>query len=113
MVTLEVVDNNNNAASCTQTIIVEDNVGPICITAPYTVQLDDNGVGSIAPTDINDGSTDACGIASISVAPSSFNCANVGQNTMVTLEVVDNNNNAASCTQTIIVEDNVGPICIT
>eukprot|EP01084_Bolivina_argentea_P148891 260217_1 len=114
-VTLTVEDPSGNQDTCVQKVIVKDNIAPVCMTiaAPYTVELDDNGEAEITENNIDGGSSDVCGIGSISVAPNSFTCANVGTNIDVTLKVVDNNNNQASCTQTVIVEDNIGPVCIT
>ncbi len=108
-VTLTVTDNNNQVSTCTATVMVQDNVAPIAICQNATVQLDDNGSGSITAADIDNGSNDACGVASLSVSPSSFDCSNLGENT-VTLTVTDNNNNPATCTATVTVEDNIDPV---
>jgi hypothetical protein len=51
-----------------------------------TVQLDATGNASITPAQVNNGSNDACGIASLSLDNTTFNCANVNGNT-VTLTV--------------------------
>ena len=49
-------------------------------------------------------STDNCAVASISVSPSSFTCANVGANT-VTLTVTDVYGNSSTCTATPMVSN--------
>ena len=60
----------------------------------------------IAASQINNGSIDACGIASLTLNNNSFTCANVGINPVV-LTVTDVNGNAATycsyseCTDTI------------
>ncbi|TPV32253.1 HYR domain-containing protein [Paucihalobacter ruber] len=110
-VTLTVTDSNGNTASCTATVFVEDNVDPEVITKDITVQLDANGNASIQPSDINDGSNDACGIDTLSVFPNTFDCSNVGPNT-VTLTVTDTNGNTAEADATVTIEDNVDPIAI-
>lgn len=110
-VTLTVTDSNGNTATCTATVFVEDNVDPEVITKDITVQLDANGNASIQPSDINDGSNDACGIDTLSVFPNTFDCSNVGPNT-VTLTVTDTNGNTAEADATVTVEDNVDPIAI-
>src|SRR5690606_26623367 len=43
-----------------------------------TVYLDANGSASITPADINNGSTDNCGIASLTLNNASFDCSNIG-----------------------------------
>ncbi len=60
--------------------------------------------------DIDNGSTDATyGLASFGVDVSSFNCSNLGANT-VTLTVTNNNASSVTCTSTVTVEDNEIPI---
>ncbi len=107
-VNLTVTDVNGNSSSCSATVTVEDNVAPIAICQNTTVQLDANGIASITAADIDNGSNDAAGIASLSVSPNSFTCADLGPNT-VTLTVTDNNGNVSSCTATVTVEDNIPP----
>ena len=110
-VTLMVLDGSGNDASCTATVTVEDTVPPVAVCQDITVQLDPAGNAMITAGDVDGGSSDACGIASLSVTPSSFNCANVGANT-VTLSVTDVNNNNATCTATVTVEDTVPPVAV-
>jgi hypothetical protein len=106
-VTLTVTDNNGNTADCT----IGDKVGPIATCKAATVQLDGNGQASISGSDINSGSTDACGIASLSASPSNFSCANLGDNTVI-LTVTDNNGNTASCAAKVTVEDLIDPVAL-
>jgi len=75
------------------------------------VQLDANGDATITTAIIDNGSNDACGIADLSIDITSFDCSNVGANT-VTLTVTDNNGNTSICTSTVTVEDNVAPEAI-
>ncbi|WP_034888919.1 HYR domain-containing protein [Gillisia sp. Hel_I_29] len=110
-VTLTVIDNNGNVATTTSTVTVEDNVAAIAAAKDITVQLDDTGNVAITSADVDNGSSDACGIASMSVSPNSFTCANVGENT-VTLTVVDNNGNVATTTSIVTVEDIVAAVAV-
>lgn len=64
--------------------------------------MDASGAASITAGDVDDGSNDACGLASLDVSPSSFTCNEVGSNT-VTLSVTDVNDNEASDTATVTV----------
>ncbi len=110
--TFVVTDASGNTATCSFDVTVVDNEPPVanCV-APFTIQLDANGMASITPADIDNGSTDNCGIASLSVAPDMFTCADVGPNT-VTLTVTDVNGNVSTCTTTVTVEDNVPPVAV-
>ncbi|MBL8121091.1 MAG: HYR domain-containing protein, partial [Anaerolineae bacterium] len=87
-VTLTVTDNNSNASTCTATVTVNDVTPPAAICQNITVQLSAGGTATITAAQVDDGSNDACGIATLSVSPSSFGCANVGPNS-VTLTVTD------------------------
>ncbi|MFC5196568.1 HYR domain-containing protein [Bizionia hallyeonensis] len=108
-VTLTVTDNNGNTSTCTATVTVEDNIEPIVVTQDITVQLDASGGVSITPSQIDNGSSDNCGIASQVVVPNSFDCSNIGANT-ITLTVTDVNGNSFSETAIVTVEDNVDPV---
>jgi hypothetical protein len=110
-VTLTVTDNNDNVSATTAVITVKDEVAPVALAKNATVQLDANGNGSISAAEVNNGSNDACGIASLTVSPTTFTCANVGPNP-VTLTVTDNNGNVSVANATVTVEDNVAPVAI-
>jgi hypothetical protein len=108
-VTLTVTDVNGNSSTCTTIVTVEDNVPPVAnCAAPFTIQLDANGDASITVGDIENGSTDACGIASTSIDVTDFTCADVGPNT-VTLTVTDVNGNSSTCTTIVTVQDSIPP----
>ena len=106
----EVTDASGNTATCSFDVTVEDTEAPVanCV-APFTVQLDANGQASITAADVNDGSTDNCTIDSVSIDVTSFDCSNLGANT-VTLTVTDDSGNTDTCTTTVTVEDTVDPI---
>lgn len=107
-VTLTVTDVNGNQSTCTATVTVEDNVAPNAICQDLTIQLDASGTTSISATDIDNGSNDNCGVASLSLDVTSFDCSNVGNN-IVTLSVTDDNGNISTCTATVTVEDTTDP----
>ncbi|WBX72418.1 T9SS type B sorting domain-containing protein [Tenacibaculum retecalamus] len=94
------------------TVTVEDNVVPVVLTQNVTIQLDANGNASILPTQVNNGSTDNCGIEGISLDKSNFTCSDIGAN-IVTLTVVDSSANSADNTATVTVVDNVAPTVVT
>ncbi|WP_219011089.1 HYR domain-containing protein [Aquimarina litoralis] len=110
-VTLTVTDTNGNFDSCTARVTVEDNVQPTVVCQDITVQLDATGNAMITAAQIDNGSSDACGIASMVLDTTSFDCSDVGSNT-VTLTVIDVNGNSDSCTATVTVEDNVQPTVV-
>jgi gliding motility-associated-like protein len=111
-VTWTVTDGGGNSATATQTVTVVDNVAPVarCKMA-FTVYLDLSGNATITAADIDNGSTDNCGIASMSVFPNTFNSSKLGANT-VTLTITDARGNSSTCDAMVIVADNSFPVAL-
>lgn len=107
-ITLTVRDASNNSSTCTTTFTVSEPIPPTALCKSATVFLDATGNASVGANDVDNGSTDNCGIASRTVSPSTFTCANKGPNT-VTLTVTDPSGNSASCQATVTVVDNTPP----
>jgi len=107
-VTLTATDPAGNSTNCTFDVTNSDVVAPTAVCQDITVQLDANGDASIVAADIDNGSSDNCAIVSTTIDIDTFDCTNVGANT-VTLTVTDENGNTDSCTATVTVEDNVAP----
>ncbi len=108
-VTLTGTDASGNTASATATVTVVDNTAPVAAAQNITVQLDAIGQASISASQINNGSTDNCGISSVVINTSTFDCSDLGENT-VTLTVTDTQGNTSSKTATVTVIDNVLPV---
>jgi len=98
-------DECGNPTSCLQTITVEDNDDPTAVCKDINVQLDGTGNASITADLVDDGSSDVCGIVSISLDKTDFTCADV-VGVSVTLTVEDACGNTSSCTATATVEAN-------
>jgi hypothetical protein len=111
-VLLTVTDINGNTDLANAIITVQDTLKPIVVTQPVTVSLDANGSGSITITDVDNGSTDNCAIASITLSKSSFDCLELGANT-VYLIVTDVNGNVDSASALITVQDLIKPTVVT
>ncbi|MCD2259644.1 beta strand repeat-containing protein, partial [Psychroserpens luteolus] len=82
---------------------------PTAVCSNFTAQLDATGNVTITAANVDGGSTDDFGIASLSVSPNTFNCTNLGNNT-VTLTVTDTSGQTDTCTATVLVEDSLAPI---
>ena len=110
-VTLVVTDANGNVSTQTATVTVVDNIAPTAIAQNVTIQLNANGAASTTATAVNNGSSDNCGIASVSLSKTSFDCTNVGNNN-VTLTVTDANGNVSTANAVVTVQDNIAPTAI-
>lgn len=85
-VTMTVTDINGNTSTCTAKVIVQDK------------EVDNN-------------SSDVCGIASLSLAVGNYSCETQGAVTE-TLTVTDVNGQSSNCTATVTVEDKVKPALV-
>jgi len=97
-IVLSVTDSSNNVSTCESTVTVEDNVSPIASCKDVIVTGDENGDGFIDASDIDNGSSDACGVT-LEVSQEIFSCV-IG-NYDVTLTVTDANGNSAQCDATV------------
>ena len=107
-ITFTVTDVNGNESTCTAVVTILDVINPVAICQNITVQLDTNGLITVDPTLLDAGSNDECGISNITLDINTFDCSNVGDNT-VTLFVTDPSGNVGSCTAIITVEDDIEP----
>lgn len=112
IVNLTATDVNGNSSSMPALVIVQDSIAPTVVTKDITVQLDNSGQVTILPDDIENGSSDNCGIASMEVVPSTLTCADLGT-AVVDLVVHDVNGNTGTAPATITVQDNIDPTVIT
>ena len=109
-VTLLVVETSGGTgfSTCVATVTVQDNTAPTASCQSATVQVGN----TLMPSQVDNGSSDNCtNPPSLSVAPNTFGCGNVGSNT-VTLTVDDNNGNASTCTAAVTVESNAPPTAV-
>lgn len=110
-VVLTATDPSGNASSCTAVVTVEDNVAPNAIGQDLALELDEAGIVTITAADVDNGSNDNCGIASLSITPNVFTCANVGDN-VVLLTATDVNGNVSTAIVNANVSDVTAPIAI-
>jgi gliding motility-associated-like protein len=112
IITLTATDaSGNNSVPVNATVTVQDVTAPVVVTQPYTAQLNVSGLATVTAANVNNGSTDACGIATYAISKSSFTCANVGSN-VVTLTVTDVNGNVNQAFATVLVVDSVKPVVV-
>ena len=113
-VELSVTDSDGNTVTCNFTVTVLDNEAPMAVCQDLTVDLDPvTGMATITGAQVDNGSTDNCGITSMTLDVSSFDCSMTGANTVV-LTVTDNSGNSSTCTATVTVQDVTAPeiVCV-
>lgn len=107
-VTLTAVDAVGNTSSCQAIITVSDNLAPTANCQDLTVSVDISGNATITAAQINDLSADNCQVSSLTIAPNSFSCSDLGQNTVV-LTVTDFSGNSSTCSSQVTVADILPP----
>ena len=110
-VMLTVTDSSGNTNSASAIVTITDAIKPTVVTKNITVQLNSAGQASIVASQIENGSTDNCGIASSSLDTTNFTCADLGNKT-VTLSVTDTSGNVGTKTATVTVLDAIKPVAI-
>ncbi|GAB3877109.1 hypothetical protein GCM10028824_36390 [Hymenobacter segetis] len=100
-VRLTATDASGNTSTDSFSVTVNDATAPTVAVRNVTVTLV-NGAASVTAADVNNGSTDACGIATLVLNKASFSCANLGNNP-VTLTVTDIHGNVASAPAVVTV----------
>jgi hypothetical protein len=61
---------------------------------------------------VNNGSTDNCGISTLTINKTAFNCSEIGGPQTVILSVTDVNGNTSSCYASVTVKDAIAPTAI-
>lgn len=111
-ITLTVEDLSGNQSTATATVTVTETIAPVAVAQDITVSLDADGLAAIVAADIDNGSTDNCGIDQITLDVTNFTCDDLGTNP-VTLTVSDASGNTSTTTATVTVEDTSSPTVIT
>lgn len=107
--TLTVTDANACVHVLNPSVSAIDSIPPVAICKNIDVYLSALGNASILSSDLDNGSTDNCGIGSFSADITDFNCANIGPN-LVELVVFDSNGNSDTCNASVNVIDTIGPV---
>ena len=106
IVNLLVFDSNGLASECFATVTVLDTAAPIVLCQDITIALDEDYQAIITAADLDAGSTDNCSISTTTIDINTFDCSNLGPNT-VTITMTDQNGNQASCSAVVTVIEGI------
>ena len=92
-------------------VTIEDNIDPVInlLAGPFEFSLATDGTVSIDETDLTNPATDNCGVASVTVSPNSFDCTDIGSNS-VTITATDDNGNVTTETVSVSIVDDMAPV---
>ena len=103
-VTYTFKDQCNNTTNYSFTVTVLDNTKPVAnCKAPFTVTIPSSGTITIQPSQVDNGSTDNCGIVSRQVIPNTFTCADANTTKTVKLIVTDAAGNKDTCQTSVTI----------
>ncbi|MBN8679503.1 MAG: HYR domain-containing protein [Chitinophagales bacterium] len=109
-VTLRATDGGGNTATCTALVTVRDNSAPVANCANPTIFLNLLGQATLNINQVDNGSSDNCGLAGRSLSKTAFNCSEIGAPQPVILTLSDNNGNSSTCISYVTVKDAIAPV---
>jgi len=107
-VTVTATDGAGNSNQCTFDVVVNDTEDPTAVCQDTTLALSLDGMATVTAFELADQSSDACGISMYQSDLGSFDCADLGEQT-VTVTITDNNSNINTCQSTVTVVDPTVP----
>ncbi|WP_273446726.1 T9SS type A sorting domain-containing protein [Neolewinella agarilytica] len=109
---LVATDLEGNASDTCRITLNNADIAPptaICLQ-DVEVLIDENGMATLTPADLDAGSTDNCGITNRSLSVTDFTCDDVSTTAIsVTLTVEDAAGGQGSCSSSVTVSDNIAP----
>ena len=112
-VTLTATDPGGNTSTCTAKVTVRDVTGPTAKCKNPTIFLNNAGHATLSAAQMNNGSTDNCGIATMSIDWTQFDCSELaGSPWPVNLSLTDVNGNSSTCLGYVTVRDAIAPTAV-
>ena len=104
-----VTDANGCSESGTAVVGMTDSILPNILTQNISIYLNAAGQASITVPQIDNGSSDGCGLDTLYLDQYTFGCGQLGANTVL-LTGIDVNGNRDSATATVTVNDTIAPV---
>lgn len=87
----------------------EDNIAPEVSVNNVSIYLNENGMTNLPIAAVNAGASDNCGIDTVFLSSSSFDCTHIGQNDIL-LTAIDQSGNTTTASATVTVLDTITPV---
>ncbi len=108
-VAIQVWDGNGNSTTKFMFVLAVDSIDPKIVTKQAVVELDSaTGTFALTQADVVQSLSDNCGIATTTITPNLFSCADTGW-VQVTITSVDVNGNSATAQTQVYVSDSIAP----
>jgi len=119
--TYEATDECGNIGYCESVLLVVDDVAPVAVCDEITqVSVSSNGAANVLASTFDDGSHDqCCGVSFLAKRMDDstaqflpeviFDCDDIGDTTMVVVQVSDCQGNASSCMVSVLTDDKLPP----
>jgi len=115
-VDISIWDQSGNTSICQSIITVVDTISPISICQDITTHLDNTGNANIDVSQVDNTSSDACGIDTQYIDINQFDCGDlnleVNNPNIITLTTIDIYNNSSTCKSEVTVLDTINPIVL-
>ncbi|GAA4464428.1 hypothetical protein GCM10023189_43590 [Nibrella saemangeumensis] len=102
-------DASGNSTTATAQVTVVDLTAPTVTTKPATLTLNASGVATLAESNVIATKADNCGIPTVQLSKTSFDCSNVSAPTTVTVTVTDASGNSTTAIAQVTVVDLTAP----
>jgi hypothetical protein len=109
VIRVKATDVAGNVSVDSFTLTLVDATAPTTISQNISVNLDAAGTATITAAMLNNGSHDNCSAITLAASKLTFNCSNVGTNTVV-LTATDASGNTATSNATVTVYDVTAPV---
>lgn len=112
IVTLIATDESGNSGACTAVVRVSDHSNPVAKCKNPTIYLDDTGHATLDPSQVNNGSSDNCGLSTMTISKTEFNCSEIAGTQTIRMDITDLYGNASYCLSNISVRDVTPPTAV-
>ncbi len=102
-------DGSGNSISAMATVVVKDSTSPGNKTRNPITYLDKNGFAILSSFDVDNGSSDNCGISKITLSKDRFTCNDLGKNNII-FSTIDAAGNISKSTVEVTVLDSIKPV---